>query len=110
MCPFASLEVIPIVCAAWCGLPCVTWLGTSYLTRWQASLAASALMSSYQAHNSKDYLRLASELASKPQALAQLRAENLQKRQQWPLFDASGYIKSLEKTYQQLWQQHQARR
>ena len=85
--------------ALWAGLPVLTLTGEAFVSRTAASLlkaiGAPELITSTQ----QEYERLAIELASNPERLAEIRAKVERNRLSSPLFDTPRFASNLESAY-----------
>jgi predicted O-linked N-acetylglucosamine transferase (SPINDLY family) len=85
--------------ALWAGLPVVTRCGESFAARVAASLLTALGLPELITHNSRDYQRLALELATDPGRLAAIRARLWRSRTTAPLFDSLRFTRNLEQAY-----------
>ncbi len=94
--------------ALWAGVPLVTRIGETFVTRVAASLLHAAGMSELVTDSADAYLRLALNLARQPKRLEQLRTQLIEGRLSSALFDSKGFTTDLERLYQRMWENHLA--
>lgn len=87
------------------GVPMVTCPGETFASRVGASVVAAAGQPQFIAPNLRDYERIALELATQPDRLAQAKAALCDIRER-PLFDAVAYARHLEQAYARMWDLH----
>jgi protein O-GlcNAc transferase len=89
--------------ALWAGVPLVTLLGSTRVSRVAASILRAAGMDDLITIDPEGYFRLASNLASTPAHLQQIRATLATNRLTCPLFDSTLFARNLERLYDQMW-------
>lgn len=89
--------------ALWAGVPVITLLGSNYSSRMSSGLVNGAEMPELITKNLQEYEKLALELAENPKKLSKLRLKLWEKREICPLFDTEGFVRKLEKAYEQMW-------
>jgi predicted O-linked N-acetylglucosamine transferase (SPINDLY family) len=90
--------------ALWMGVPVVTLIGNSGISRASYSLLANVGMADLAAASEDDYIRRATALAQDLPALAAFRADLRERMNRSPLTDASRLARNLEKAYREMWQ------
>ena len=85
--------------ALWAGLPVLTLSGEAYVSRTAASLLNAIGAPELIAASQQEYERLAIELASNPQRLAEIRIKIRDNRLTSPLFDTPRFTHNLEAAY-----------
>ena len=89
--------------ALWMGVPVVTLMGSTHVSRVGVSLLANAGRAEWVASSPEEYLRLASELAGNPSRRTELRANLRGQLQRGPLLDAKRFTSDVEAAYRQMW-------
>lgn len=89
--------------ALWMGVPVVTLAGRTHVSRVGASLLSHAGMAELVAHNPRQYLEKALQLAGDPERLRTLRRGMRQRLRSSELLDAAGFTRALEAVYRELW-------
>ncbi len=92
--------------ALWAGLPLLTCPGTTFISRWAASMLKSVEMEELICGSLEEYEERACYLANHPQEIAGLKVQLDQNRSSAALFDTEGHVRSLEKAYLTMWQRH----
>ena len=82
--------------ALWAGVPVLTVLGESFVSRVAASLVTGVGLPELVATSLQDYERIALELARNRSRLRQLRERLAGNRQSCPLFDGARYTRDFE--------------
>ncbi len=77
--------------ALWMGVPVLTRLGTSMISRQSASLIAAAGMDGWVARSPDELVRIAAERAGSPEALARERSTMRERLAASPLMDAAAF-------------------
>lgn len=90
------------------GLPVVTTLGSSFVSRVSASLLATIGLSDLVAPTEDAYCDLAIALARDPAKLAALRARVAVGLKTSPLFDSARFVRNLETAYETMWRHREA--
>ncbi len=94
--------------ALWTGVPLVTLIGETFVSRVAASLLHAAGMSELVTGTADSYYRLALNLAQQPERLRQIRTKLIADRLTCPLFDSERFTRDLERIYQRMWINHRA--
>jgi predicted O-linked N-acetylglucosamine transferase (SPINDLY family) len=89
--------------ALWLGVPVITLAGPTVASRQSASMLANLGLPELIAADARQYLAKARELALNPQRLAALRAGLRPRFAASPLMDYTGFARSLESAYRQMW-------
>ncbi|OWQ87706.1 hypothetical protein CDN99_17600 [Roseateles aquatilis] len=92
--------------ALWMGLPVLTRLGQSFCARVAASLLTAVGLPELIARDADDYVRRAVDLATRPGLLDGLRQRLRDGARDSALFDAPGFVRTLEAGYEAV---HRAR-
>ncbi len=92
--------------ALWCGLPVVTRLGESFVSRVAASILRSVGLPDLVATSQEHYESLAIELARDPARLAGIKNRLLANRRSTPLFDTDLFTRHLESGYQSIYERY----
>jgi predicted O-linked N-acetylglucosamine transferase (SPINDLY family) len=85
--------------ALWVGLPVLTLMGQSFVSRMAASLLNAIGLPELITNTQKEYEALAIELATNPQKLAEIKLKLANNRLTTPLFDTPRFTKNLESAY-----------
>ena len=88
--------------ALWAGLPVLTVIGETFASRVAASILTAAGLPQLIVKSEEEFIRMALELASKPEKLATLKSHLLENRNIVPLFDIELYTRHLENAYEQI--------
>jgi predicted O-linked N-acetylglucosamine transferase (SPINDLY family) len=94
--------------ALWAGVPLVTLIGQTQVSRLAASICNAAGLPELVARDPDSYFRLALELATQPERLRTLRAKIAANRLTCPLFDSARFVRDLERIYDGMWTAYQA--
>lgn len=94
--------------ALWAGVPVVTLPGQPFVSRVAASIVTTIGLPELVARDAEDYLRIAKELASKPEHLESVKRRIREGAKTSPLFDSARYTKNLEALYRAMWKRHAA--
>lgn len=94
--------------ALWCGLPVVTRLGASFVSRVAASLLTALDLPQLIAPSQSTYEALAISLASEAARLAEIKRLLEQNRLTSPLFATALTTRYLETAYQQIYERYHA--
>lgn len=92
--------------ALWAGLPVVTCMGETFVSRGAGSQLRALRLPELVADTPQDYERLALELATHPDRLADIRTALAANRETAPLFDSARFCAGLEAAYEEMWQRH----
>jgi predicted O-linked N-acetylglucosamine transferase (SPINDLY family) len=87
----------------WMGVPFVTLAGDRYMARMGLSLLEQVGLGEFVARTQAEYADLAVRTARDRGRLAQLRSTLRQRVAASPLVDASGFVRSLESAYKEVW-------
>lgn len=90
--------------ALWMGVPVVTLAGDRHASRVGASLLSQIELYSLIARSPDEYIRIASNLASNHDELAQLRTELRNRMFHSSLCNAKSFVDDLEHAYRTLWE------
>jgi protein O-GlcNAc transferase len=90
--------------ALWAGVPVITCIGQSFVSRVGASLLYAVGLPELITDNLTDYENLALELAQNPAKLAELKNRLKENRDTCALFDTPRYVRNLEKAYQMMYE------
>ncbi len=111
---FASVDIAldPFPCnggtttcdALWMGLPVVTLIGNTFLSRASYSLLAATGMTAFAAEDSRAYVEICAMYAGDLVRLSKVRAELRTRVSASPLLDAAGFTRDLEDAYRGMWQ------
>ncbi len=89
--------------ALWAGVPVITLQGTHYASRASASILTAMGLPELIAHTPEEYEALAMRLATHPDELQAIRRKIAENRTTSPLFDTPGFVRSLERAYEEMW-------
>ena len=92
--------------ALWAGVPIVTLVGETFISRVAASILHAAHLPELVTYTADSYYRLAVELASTPQRLNEVRARLEANRLTCPLFDSERFARTLERLFERMWRDH----
>ena len=92
--------------ALWAGLPVVTKLGKSFVSRVAGSLLKAVGLPELVTENEKDYESLIIDLALNPDKLLKIKEKLLINRISQPLFDSEMYTRHLENGFKQAYDHH----
>jgi predicted O-linked N-acetylglucosamine transferase (SPINDLY family) len=93
--------------ALWAGLPVLTQIGETFAGRVAASLLIAIGLPELIAGTPEEFESIAIELASRPAALAAIKAKLAQHRSTQPLFDTKSYARHIESAYAMMVERHQ---
>ena len=96
--------------ALWAGVPVVTCLGETFISRVAGSLLHAVGLPQLVTETLPAYRNLALSLAQSPDVLQAMREHLITQRMQLPLFDTPGLTADLERLYVAMWSQHEAGR
>lgn len=88
------------------GVPMITLLGDSYVSRMGASQLNAMGVPELITSSAGEYFDLAKKLALDSHALAGLRTRMIANRSTSPLFDTTRFTRDLETLYKRIWQDH----
>ncbi|VAW52070.1 TPR domain protein, putative component of TonB system [hydrothermal vent metagenome] len=89
--------------ALWMGVPVITLEGNNHAARVGVSLLNNAGLPEFVAKTKGDYLRIASELAKKPDQLVDLRNNMREHLLNTPLLNAQNFAENIEDAYRSMW-------
>jgi protein O-GlcNAc transferase len=89
--------------ALWMGVPVVSLAGATAVGRGGLSILSNVGLPELVAHDTDQYVRIATELAADPPRLAELRATLRKRMQQSPLMDAPRFARNVEAAYRGMW-------
>ncbi|MBF0094020.1 MAG: tetratricopeptide repeat protein, partial [Alphaproteobacteria bacterium] len=89
--------------ALWMGVPVVTLLGRSMISRWTASMLTAVDRSEWIARTPEEYVELCARLVADPGRLGAWRRSLRSTVAASPLCDARGKARQLERVYRALW-------
>jgi len=92
--------------ALWAGLPVLTCIGRAFSSRIAASLLTAVGLPELIAPDRAAYERLAIELATRPERLAEYKHRLAQNRSTCALFDTRKFTRSLEALYERMYLRH----
>lgn len=95
--------------ALWEGVPAVTWAGQTMAARSGASVLTAAGLPELICPDLAEYEARAVALGKDPDQRAELRKRIRQNHEQAPLFDPSGFARSLESALQGIWDDARAK-
>lgn len=88
----------------WMGVPVVTLKGDLHCSRMGQSLLSQLSMEFLAVESADQYVTMASALASKPEAISQMRESMRLRMQASTLCKADAFVGQLEDAYQKMWQ------
>ena len=94
--------------ALWAGLPVLTCIGQTFVSRVAASLLRAVGLPELIAHSCEDYEALAINFALNPTTLQEIRRRLDKNRLTMPLFDTGQFTKHLEEAFSQMYSRYQA--
>jgi protein O-GlcNAc transferase len=86
--------------ALWAGVPVLTYPGSTFISRWAASMLKVIGLDDMVAESLAAYEERACDLAKHPEALAAIKQRLDSNRLTQPLFDTERYVRQLETVYQ----------
>ena len=89
--------------ALWMGVPVVTLRGNTSVGRAGVSQLTNLDLEELIANDADDFVRIATQLASDPQRVGQLRATLRERMRASPLCDQSGFAKGVEDALRAIW-------
>ncbi|OAN54675.1 hypothetical protein A6A04_12180 [Paramagnetospirillum marisnigri] len=89
--------------ALWMGVPVVTLLGSTMVSRWTASMLRPLGLSHLAAGNEGEFVEICARLAADPQGLAELRASLRQKVAGSALCDTRARARQIDRVLRALW-------
>lgn len=92
--------------ALWAGLPMITLVGETFVSRVGASLLQAVSLPELVTTSIEDYEALALKLATTPALLGDIREKLARQRQTAPLFDTSRTVRHLEQAYRVMHERH----
>ena len=94
--------------ALWAGVPLVTQLGKTFVSRAAASILYAAGLPELITQTPEAYYRTALELATQPSRLSQVKARLVANRLNCPLFDSERFTHDLEQLFRLMWEDYRA--
>ncbi|OIR12416.1 TPR repeat-containing protein YrrB [mine drainage metagenome] len=92
--------------ALWMGLPVLTCVGDTFAARVAGSLLSASNLNQLIASSLQDYESKALYIAENPDYLLDIKQKVLATKTDSPIFNSNIFAKSLEDTYQTIWQSH----
>ncbi|MBF0379807.1 MAG: tetratricopeptide repeat protein [Magnetococcales bacterium] len=92
--------------ALWAGVPLITRIGNTFVSRVAASLLHSIGLPQLVTKTWEEYFELALELTKNRDRLQSIRNELSENRSTCPLFDTNRFTRDLERIYERMWQDH----
>ncbi|MBF0128080.1 MAG: tetratricopeptide repeat protein [Magnetococcales bacterium] len=92
--------------ALWSGVPLLTKLGNTFVSRIAASLLHAVGLPELVTQTGEAYHELAVELARDPESLRMLRNRLWENRLTHPLFDTGIFTRDLERIFERMWRDH----
>lgn len=89
----------------WMGIPVVTLIGETSVSRSGFALLKSVGLEELCARDQEEYVRIALELAGDPARLADLRAGMRKRMENSPLRDEAGFARDVAAAYRTMWRQ-----
>ena len=89
--------------ALWMGVPVVSQIGETFLSRASYSLLAASGMTAFAARDHAHYVRICHDHASNLTGLSRLRSALRARLSASPLLDAEGFTQDLENAYREMW-------
>lgn len=104
--PFPYNGTTTTMDALWMGVPVLTLHGDRYCAHMTEAVLRQAELHEWIAKDKEDYVRIAVEYATKPQALATLRIELRERLSSSPLLDAPGFAKKFSAALLGMWHKY----
>jgi predicted O-linked N-acetylglucosamine transferase (SPINDLY family) len=92
--------------ALWMGVPVITCAGDTFAARVAGSLLSAANLTELITYTMQDYENKALYLSKNTAELQAIKQKLLAERMTSPLFDTASFAKSLEASYQTIWQNY----
>jgi predicted O-linked N-acetylglucosamine transferase (SPINDLY family) len=92
--------------ALWAGVPLLTRIGDTFVSRVAASLLTAVGLPELVAGSDDEFVAIGRSLAMEPARLARLRQHLAGAGRNSHLFDTQGFARDLEALYQRMWQDH----
>ena len=92
--------------ALWAGLPLLTCVGETFVSRVAGSLLCATGVPELITHSLAEYEALALRLARAPRELAEMRRRLSRDRDAARLFDTPRFVRNLESAYEAMWSIH----
>jgi predicted O-linked N-acetylglucosamine transferase (SPINDLY family) len=89
--------------ALWAGVPLVTLMGSTFVSRVAASILSAARLPDLVTHSAASYYRLALELATQREKLGNIRKAMATNRLTCALFDSEQFTRDIERLYGEMW-------
>ncbi|MDH5258130.1 MAG: glycosyltransferase, partial [Gammaproteobacteria bacterium] len=91
--------------ALWMGVPVITLLGNSHISRVSASILHKLELDDFITHSNEDYINIACKLATDKHVLPNLRSTMRERIQNSGFINGVEFTKNLENLYQKIWQE-----
>lgn len=91
--------------ALWMGVPAITLVGKTAVSRGGASILTNAGLSDYIANTPQQYIESSIRIALNVQRLAELRAQLREQMQNSRLMDAPRFAREMERAFRQMWRE-----
>jgi protein O-GlcNAc transferase len=92
--------------ALWTGLPVLTCIGETFVSRVAGSLLHAVGLPQLIAKDLQQYEKMALQLAAQPTLIQQLKTHLQHQQTASPLFNATRFARNLEGAYEQMWQRY----
>ncbi|MGA2584982.1 MAG: tetratricopeptide repeat protein [Tepidisphaeraceae bacterium] len=89
--------------ALWMGVPVVSLMGQTHISRVGVSLLTNAGLPELIAASPDEYVNIAAELAGNPSRLAELRMGLRERMRTGPLLDGKRFTSEIESAFRQMW-------
>ena len=96
--------------ALWAGVPLITLMGDTFVSRVAASILHAAGLPQLVTRSADSYVRLVLELAMQPEQMKFFRNRLAANLMTCPLFDSERFARDLERLYERMWTNHRAGR
>jgi protein O-GlcNAc transferase len=90
--------------ALWMGVPVVTLVGETHVSRMGLSILSTVELTELVAHTQEEYVEICVKLANDIEYLQTLRTGMRERMQNSPLMDGVGFTRDLEKAYRKMWE------
>jgi protein O-GlcNAc transferase len=92
--------------ALWMGVPVVSLIGDTFLSRASYSLLKTTDLTAYAARDEADYIAICARAAQDLAALAEVRSTLRDRLAHSPLLDATNFARDVEHAYREMWQRY----
>jgi predicted O-linked N-acetylglucosamine transferase (SPINDLY family) len=96
--------------ALWAGVPLLTLIGETFVSRVAASAVCAAGLPELIARDRASYFTIAHDLAAHRERSHAIRAKLAKNRLTCPLFDSHEFVRNLEQLYERMWRDRCAER